>query len=62
MLHLKDIRDLNSILSNSDEESRAQGSSNFSKTAQHINAELGPEIRAYHALGRVPFLIICLSV
>lgn len=45
MLHLKDIRDLNSILSNSGEESRAQGSSNFSKTAQHINAELGPEIR-----------------
>lgn len=55
MLSLKDIRDLNSILSNSGEESRAQGSSNFPRTAQQISAELSPQIRAYRALGRVPF-------
>lgn len=55
MLHLKDIRDVHSTLSNSDEEAGAQEGSNFSKTAQQIKAELGPESRAYCALGRAPF-------
>lgn len=55
MLCLKDIIDLNSMLSVSDEEPGAQRGRDIPKTAQQISAELGPELRVCHALGRTPF-------
>lgn len=54
MLWLKDIIDLNSMLSVSDEEPGAQRGRDIPKTAQQISAELGPELRVCHALGRTP--------
>lgn len=43
MLYLKDIRDLHSTLSSSDEAPGAQGARIFSKTTQYISADLGRE-------------------